>query len=68
MNFIFIYNNFRNDSPSYMVYNTDITAFIQFRLVGRSENKYLENIIRDYGVLIEVEALHSFKKVWGQCL
>ncbi|HFD6408291.1 TPA: hypothetical protein ACF5LU_002543 [Staphylococcus aureus] len=57
-----------NDSPSYMVYNTDITAFIQFRLVGRSENKYLENIIRDYGVLIEVEALHSFKKGMGAML
>ncbi|WP_373442731.1 hypothetical protein [Staphylococcus equorum] len=57
-----------NDSPSYMVYNTDITAFIQFRLAGRSENKYLEKIIRDYGVLIEVEALHSFKKGMGAML
>lgn len=57
-----------NDSPSYMVYNNDITAFIQFRLVGRSENMFLEKIIRDYVVLIEVEALHSFKKGMGSML
>lgn len=57
-----------NDSPSYLIYNTDITAFIQFRLSGKSENRYLEKIITYYGVLIEVEALHSFEKGMGAML
>ncbi|MDW4130284.1 hypothetical protein QI229_13255 [Staphylococcus saprophyticus] len=57
-----------NDSPSYMIYNTDITAFIQFRLAGRSDSKYLKRIIQKYGVLIEVEALHSFEKGMGSML
>ncbi|MCE5040023.1 MULTISPECIES: hypothetical protein [Mammaliicoccus] len=57
-----------NDSPSYLIFNDNITAFIQFRLAGRSDNKYLNDIINKYQVLIEVEALHSFEKGMGAML
>ncbi|WP_241958885.1 hypothetical protein [Mammaliicoccus sciuri] len=51
-----------------MIFNDNITAFIQFRLAGRSDNKYLNDIINKYQVLIEVEALHSFEKGMGAML
>lgn len=57
-----------NDSPSYLIYNDNITAFIQFRLTGRSDDKYLNEIINKHQVLIEVEALHSFEKGMGAML
>ncbi|ORI00201.1 hypothetical protein B5723_15105 [Mammaliicoccus sciuri] len=57
-----------NDSPSYMIFNANITAFIQFRLAGRSENKYLDEMIKKYQVLMEVESLHSFEKGMGSML
>ncbi|MBJ6239733.1 hypothetical protein [Staphylococcus aureus] len=57
-----------NDSPSYMIYNRGISAFIQFRLASKSMEDFLNEVINDYGALIEIEAVHSFEKGQGAML
>ncbi|HHA1155629.1 TPA: hypothetical protein ACU1R9_002745 [Staphylococcus aureus] len=57
------------NTPSYVIYSKDMDALIEFRICGgRIEKDYITEIIKEYGLIIEIGALHSFSKGKGKNL
>lgn len=64
--YFYAYHFPQNDSPSYIFITKQFDALLQVRLCGGTHDSYLNNLIRDHTIIIEVEALHSFKKGKGK--
>ncbi|MCE5086072.1 hypothetical protein [Mammaliicoccus sciuri] len=57
------------NTPSYVIYSKDMDALIEFRICGgRIEKDYITEIIKEYGLIIEIGAVHSFSKGKGKKL
>ncbi|EZT88936.1 hypothetical protein [Staphylococcus aureus] len=56
-------------NTSYVIYSKDMDALIEFRMCGgRVEKDYITEVIKEYGLIIEIGALHSFSKGKGKKL
>lgn len=63
-----IYQFPNSNSPSYLFHTKEFEAMIQIRLIGKSKVVSLKELLKEYPILIEVEALHSFKKGIGKSI
>lgn len=61
-----IYQFPNSSSPSYLFHTKEFEAMIQIRLCGKSYDVSLKELLKENPILIEVEALHSFKKGMGK--
>ncbi|RBA02383.1 hypothetical protein [Staphylococcus arlettae] len=61
-----VYQFPNSSSSSYLFHTKDFEAMFHIRFTGKSNVVFLKELLKEYPILIEVEALHSFKKGMGK--